>query len=202
MSLPIDFGDPALLATYVRNRISNLFEKNTAEAVNARCFNDGRGGLIYRLFEKTDSEIFSGKFSVNSLDEISSSRAYFDAVQAYVQLAKDHARSFDFGLFLIVPLVDLGRIVGGAETATEILESSNITRGPSICELNEDSNVYEAGIGDVSVDSPEKVEKFLKMIGGDGALYGAWAYQEVKDLSSQVYRKEPDLGPVVFNQVN
>ena len=80
-------------------------------------------------------------FRATSIIDMGFVREYFDAVQRYVTSAEQHAKSFGFGLLLV-----------------------NLENGKLSPELKLDSYIYGAGVGDVTIESAERFERFLDMV--------------------------------------
>lgn len=96
-----------------------------------------KGGLAYLLFE-TSKVDFPVSCELGSITDFNTTANYVGEVKSYLNLARAMAKQYDF---------------------KEVLITEDI-----ITEMHDAVSFYKMGIGDNSIDNPEKLEKFLEMV--------------------------------------
>jgi hypothetical protein len=134
MAVKIDFNNPNILRGHLEQALPQYGLHEEGILVGAK------GGLACSLFRRPYDIIRDFK-GISSFSNMSALRAYFDAVQGFVQFGSEHAKKFGFGLVT-------------ADTSDRI-----ITNG-----LDFGSNAYYAGIGDENIENAERLERFLEMV--------------------------------------
>jgi len=141
MNPQIDFNHPAILRGNLEQLIPQLGLKDLSRKIPI-----GRsGGIGFILFE----DKFNVSTLENTFDYINTLRTFYDAVDVYLDIAKEHATKFGFRL--------LASNRSGA--FEEITPYSEI-----FPKLYHSRSIYGLVIGDQNIESLEKLVRFLEMV--------------------------------------
>ena len=155
MALKIDFNNPQILAGHLEQALPQYGLQEVKGILIGK-----EGGLAYSLFKDSyNSYNIVREFGATSLNEMSVVRAYFDAVQRYVQQGSEHAKKFGFDLV-------------EADTS-----KTTVTNG-----LDLGSYIYYAGIGSATIENVERFKRFLEMV-KEGHPEIERQYAKVRDAS-------------------
>ncbi|MBI4151585.1 hypothetical protein HY496_01330 [Candidatus Woesearchaeota archaeon] len=136
MQLEINFNDPDLLYRLLDQSLPQL------EVEDQRIVIGENGGLTFLLFDELYScNKLPRELNADTLNQMASLRAYVDTVGSYVEEAGKHAHQFGFGLVVL------------NSSTREIFSNPTL-----------DSETYNLGIGDATIESLERFRDFLDMV--------------------------------------
>lgn len=133
--MKIDFNHPSILQGYLEQAKPQFALENVRGIVVGKT-----GGLAYRLFADDGKELPTS-FNVRSIDSMKKVMSYLESIKAFIGESESYANNLGFRLVYINP------------------PSNSISNG-----LESQSNIYFSGIGDKTIESVERFEKFLEMV--------------------------------------
>ncbi len=136
MELQFDFNKPGILNEYLKQGLAQKELGNFAD----RMVVGSEGGLMYTLFPDRH-QFLPKRFGILRLTDFSAISSYFVAVERYIKDAGELVKEQNFGL---VKVNSDGVIINGFELGNFI---------------------HEVGLGSVNIESSERLEAFLEMVG-------------------------------------
>ncbi|HLD79332.1 MAG TPA: hypothetical protein VJA18_02130 [Candidatus Nanoarchaeia archaeon] len=138
MSFHYDFNDPNLISSYLEQALPQAgLEHDRKKFVIGH-----HGGIGYGLFSIGFRYWDCSKANVATYNDLQQTRDYFGVIGAYIETAKTYAQGKGFGLVSILP--------------------TNI--GDRLTHFDRSSPFHSTGIGEVRLESLERLEGFLRMI--------------------------------------
>lgn len=162
MDLKIDFNNPHILRGYLEQALPQIAPR---EFLIRQMTIGKEGGLAYRLFNGSEWRNVPEKPRMHTRDEIKLVKNYFGALETYIQTAEEHAKEHDFGLVYVKE------------------DDINPTLGV-------DYPLFSVGMGDVSIGSVEKFERFMQMLKSPGMDDLKMLYANVTDAIGALHEKE------------